>query len=666
MDQSQQAPEELEAKIIKETLLRRKLYRRLVPPKPAFRLPYSAPNQDLDYLLQLCGKELAERPNSQQGLFIRASVFLKREQYAEAITDCNALLIVNPQHAGAFYVRGCAYERSGRLDLSFADFSTALALDPTHVSAAFAKATCQNKMGNLDQAIEDYCSALELDLFQASAGALGSVKTPSISTTNCSESASVEGLASPSNTSSKRYSRTDSVPARLSTATSPPPLRVRVDLRTRSTVPSDQQADFYYFQGCAERKQKDFAAAVRSFDRVLALQKTHIKALFSKAFCLEKLELVDYATATYTEVLRIDPQCAIAYYNRGITYEKSGNLEKALSDFDKAVSLDQSRPDFYHNRGLVLKKLKNMEKAIEDFSNAVRTKTDHWKSLLNRAHCYETIGDRAKAIDDYARVLVYDPENQAALQRLADLLAKVGRPEDSLACCSRLVSVAPTPDFYVLRAHAFERLGRRAEALSDFNAAIDLERDNPLSWAERGAFLVKDTKFPEAISDLSRALELDPHDAKSYASRAQAYRKLERFSQAIADYSSEIQHSQPTMKSLSFRGYCEAKIGRFEEAVRDFTEVVKLDPMNINALYNRGISLYRLGEHRRVRTRQAVADFTKVIAADEFNSTALFHRGCCYEALKELDKSIEDYTRALELESGRESNCTSKDFIDLD
>jgi len=43
-----------------------------------------------------------------------------------------------------------------------------------------------------------------------------------------------------------------------------------------------------------------------------------------------------------------------------------------------------------------------------------------------------------------------------------------------------------------------------------------------------------------------------------------------------------------------------------------------------------------------------------VLEADSLNSTALFHRGCCYEALQELDLSIEDYTKALSLESGSE------------
>ena len=330
--------EALEAKILKESLMRRKLKRKSSATRAPFRIPYS-PGQDLDYLLLLCCKELADRPDSEQGLFIRASVYLKKGLMAETLADCNTILQRNPQHAGAFYIRGCAYEQASKLDLSFADFTTALALDPAHVNAAYAKATCQNKMGNLDQAIEDYCSALELDQFQIR----GSIKPSSISTTNCSESASVEELLTPSNRQ----------PIRTSLEPVNPPLRVKVDLRHRPNLSLEQQAELSYLQGANERKQKDFAGAVKSFDKTLSANPKHFKALFSKAFCLEKLGLVDAATAVYTEVVKLDPTCAIAFYNRGISFDKASSPDKALADFNKAISLDSTRQDFYHNRGWV-------------------------------------------------------------------------------------------------------------------------------------------------------------------------------------------------------------------------------------------------------------------------------------------------------------------------
>ena len=36
----------------------------------------------------------------------------------EAILDCNALMELDPEDAGAYYVRGCTYEKLGKIDES--------------------------------------------------------------------------------------------------------------------------------------------------------------------------------------------------------------------------------------------------------------------------------------------------------------------------------------------------------------------------------------------------------------------------------------------------------------------------------------------------------------------------------------------------------------------
>ena len=81
----------------------------------------------------------------------------------EAITDCNELMELDPEDAGAYYVRGCTFEKQGRIDESIQDYNKVLELDPDHVNAAYARGACENKRGNFAKAIEDYTLALEKD-----------------------------------------------------------------------------------------------------------------------------------------------------------------------------------------------------------------------------------------------------------------------------------------------------------------------------------------------------------------------------------------------------------------------------------------------------------------------------------------------------------------------
>ena len=71
---------------------------------------------DVDNLISVCTKKLQEDPTHKKALFIRASSFLKKGRFAEAIQDCNSLMKLDPQNAGAFYIRGCAFEKLSQLE----------------------------------------------------------------------------------------------------------------------------------------------------------------------------------------------------------------------------------------------------------------------------------------------------------------------------------------------------------------------------------------------------------------------------------------------------------------------------------------------------------------------------------------------------------------------
>jgi len=100
---------------------------------------------NVDNLINICSKKLEIEPTHRKALFIRASSYMKKGQYQEAIGDCNTLLEIDQRNVGAYYTRGCAYEKLGEIDKGIADFTVVLELDPNHVNAAFARGACQNR-----------------------------------------------------------------------------------------------------------------------------------------------------------------------------------------------------------------------------------------------------------------------------------------------------------------------------------------------------------------------------------------------------------------------------------------------------------------------------------------------------------------------------------------
>ena len=111
------------------------------------------------------------------------------------------------------------------------------------------------------------------------------------------------------------------------------------------------------------------------------------------------------------EVIRLDPQCAVAYSSRGFAALHIGRNEEALRDYNEAIRLAPDAPDLYnsyYNRGGVYSDLGQYRLGIQDFNEAMRLKPGQWWLYDGRARIYERMGDEqnAKADRDQAFCLL--------------------------------------------------------------------------------------------------------------------------------------------------------------------------------------------------------------------------------------------------------------------
>ena len=66
---------------------------------------------NIDNLISICTLKLKANPNHKKAFFIRASSYMKKKQYLDAIEDCHALLDIDSRNVNAYYLIGCAHEK---------------------------------------------------------------------------------------------------------------------------------------------------------------------------------------------------------------------------------------------------------------------------------------------------------------------------------------------------------------------------------------------------------------------------------------------------------------------------------------------------------------------------------------------------------------------------
>lgn len=84
--------------------------------------------------------------------------------------------------------------------------------------------------------------------------------------------------------------------------------------------------------------------------------------------------------------------------------------------------------------------------------------------------------------------------------------------------------------------------------------------------------------------------------------------------------------------------------GRFEDAIVCYSEAALINPINIDAFYNLGVSKEKLK-----RYIEAVVDYSKAIVLNPLDAVAHNNRGSCNHALKKYIEANADYSEAIRL-----------------
>jgi len=113
---------------------------------------------------------------------------------------------------------------------------------------------------------------------------------------------------------------------------------------------------------------------------------------------------------------------------------------------------------------------------------------------------------------------------------------------------------------------------------------------------------------------------------------------------AIADYQSAIRLDPHNTTLYNKLGIVQFKIGDHPAARKSFTTAIKLDPRNTMAMNNMG-ALAVVDK----KYKAAVKDLKACLALDEGNASAHLNIAEAWMGLKQTDRAMTEYSRALEL-----------------
>lgn len=190
---------------------------------------------------------------------------------------------------------------------------------------------------------------------------------------------------------------------------------------------------------------------------------------------------------------------------------------------------------------------------------------------------------------------------------------------------------------YCDKARAEAEIGKKEEALKNFEQAIKLKSDYIDAYYYRGLLYHK-LKDDKAIADFSKTIQLDPKKTDAYLKRGFYYYQKKQENEALKDFNKAIDLKSTNTDVYYFRGKINAQKNNTLEALSDFNEVIKKNPLHSESLIERG-KIYL----SQKKLELALKDFNTCVA-NRLNTEEIYSvRAECYLQMGKFDDALNDY-----------------------
>jgi tetratricopeptide (TPR) repeat protein len=343
----------------------------------------------------------------------------------------------------------------------------------------------------------------------------------------------------------------------------------------------------------------------------------------------EQTSQSEYATRSieaYKKAYSIDPQSPIIGERLAEMYWKAQRVHDAVTEANEILKRDPNDLATHRLLGRIyLRSLGDINngssgvqnemvgKAIGEFSEVHRLDPSDAESSLWLARLYRLHNDPEKAEQVLREMIKTDPDNDAAMEQLTQLLLDENKSDEAIRLLETTTAHSPSPVLYDLLGDAYTQTKDYAKAEDAYRKAVDLDPSELTHLRGLGQTLLSEEKYPEALSVYQKLADVMPDDADVYLRIAQIYRELHQLDKAEENLVKARQYAPGSLEVMYNEAMIYESQGRYDDAIKVLTDAVTGVKSQSAVLPNRRRSLailyQQLGQlYRDAQNYQAAAN----------------------------------------------------------
>lgn len=567
-----------------------------------------------DYVLsiQYFNQAIGAKPYLFEPWFYRAVGKYYLDDYQGAEGDCSEAIRRNPYVVGIYELRGLCRIQQKNYEGAIKDYDMALRYDPEGLNLWHNRTLCRIQQKDYDRALAD------LD------------------------------------TMATRWSRHAKVYAMRSEV-----LLLQKDTASAiEAIDKSLEIDAYSGQAWTQRAaismaQKEWKDSEASLDKAIHLLPRQAALYINRALARFNQNNLRGAMADYDMALDLEPNNFLGHYNRGLLRAQVGDDNRAITDFDFVLNLEPDNLMALYNRALLLEQTGNPRAAIRDYSKVIDEYPNFWTGLHQRAQCYRKLGMTKQAEQDEFRILKAQMNKRFGKQPRLSKKQMRRRSDEDIEKYNQL-AVADEQD-------------SEPEYQSDYRGRVQNHRVDMgyqpmylLATEQQQQGVNRYVAYDRMVDSLNAIM---PHDQQLHIVCQQqtlSEKAMQQYFTRLDTLSRRIDRSRSTSDALHMllqRAVNYSMIQNYEGAIDDLTTLLMTDSLSVVALWQRAACQQRLNEFHasqgtnvNLKTASVLADLSQALKIEE-NAYLYYNRGNVYVVRHDYAHAIEDYTKALELDS---------------
>ena len=212
---------------------------------------------------------------------------------------------------------------------------------------------------------------------------------------------------------------------------------------------------------------------------------------------------------------------------QGADYHYKGNLDKAISRFEQAIKLEPKNEYAHNQLGILYGKKGEFNKAYREFLIVSELDRQNTFALLWLGILHLRKGEMNKAFERFNQIIRIDPNNADAYYFLGTIYNFRHNPVRAIEYLKKARDAdSGEADTHFRLAKAFHNLDMIANAMLEYNRAIELKPSYTKAINEIGWIYYNTGKTEEAISQWRNTLKINSRDRDAILNIAKSYNDL--------------------------------------------------------------------------------------------------------------------------------------------